>query len=548
MALLVDILGFFDVLLRGLGLVAQSLTVGGIVFLLCLERALARQRDAGGAATVVTARRLLRVAALLLAVIAGLKILATIAILTGTTDIGLAKALTANVVIANAGALIAAAATAALAGPHRGRSPATLLLFGLAILAASIATSHAVARLDDRVPLAVLSFLHQAGAAVWIGGIPYFLVALARLQRLPDAAYVAARFSAMSMAGVAALLVGALGLAVVYVGSLNGLYGTSYGAMVATKAVMLGGILCLGGANFFAVRRMAADDSAPVMRLRRFAEVEAGIGVAVFLAAASLTSVPPAVDFAGDQVAWRDIVARMTPHWPSFASPPQQVLSIPALQAKLDAASAPGNAPRRAYVPGAGIPPPQTPEDIAWSEFNHHWSGVFVLVAGLLALMDRAGARWARHWPLVFIGLSGFLIVRSDPEAWPLGDIGFFESMREPEVLQHRIFMSLVAVLGIFEWMVRTGRIRARRAALAFPALCIAGGTLLLSHSHALADFKEELLIELTHLPLAVLALAAGWARWLELRLPAGKHPILGWVWPAAITGIGVLLLLYRES
>ena len=33
---------------------------------------------------------------------------------------------------------------------------------------------------------------------------------------------------------------------------------------------------------------------------------------------------------------------------------------------------------------------PTPPNDIAWSEYNHHWAGIIVLVVGLLALAARS--------------------------------------------------------------------------------------------------------------------------------------------------------------
>jgi putative copper resistance protein D len=120
--------------------------------------------------------------------------------------------------------------------------------------------------------------------------------------------------------------------------------------------------------------------------------------------------------------------------------------------------------------------------------------------------------------------------------------------MRDPEAVQHRITILIVVVLGLFEWGVRTGRIRSRGAALMFPLLCAVGGTLLLTHSHSIADFKEGLLVELTHIPISLLAIAAGWARWLELRLDSKDARPFAWIWPACIAGIGAILLLYRES
>jgi putative copper resistance protein D len=218
------------------------------------------------------------------------------------------------------------------------------------------------------------------------------------------------------------------------------------------------------------------------------------------------------------------------------------------LQAQIDAAEK-TNAPRpNAYVPGEGLVAPRNAEDIAWSEYNHHWSGVLVLAIGILALFERSGrAPWARHWPLLFLGLAAFLFIRSDPEVWPLGEVGFFASFRDPEVVQHRIFVVLIAAFAVFEWRVRVGALRRSPAALVFPFITAAGGALLLTHSHALSNIKEQLLIEITHVPLALAGITAGWARWLELRLDGRASRIAGWIWPAAFVLVGLVLLTYRE-
>ena len=115
-------------------------------------------------------------------------------------------------------------------------------------------------------------------------------------------------------------------------------------------------------------------------------------------------------------------------------------------------------------------------------------------------------------------------------------------------VLQHRIFVLLVVAFGIFEWMVRTHRLRGARWALVFPLLCVVGGGLLLTHSHASLNLKAEFLLEVTHAPLGVLGVVIGWARWLELRLAAPEDRAPGRVWSAGLAVFGVLLLLYRES
>jgi len=99
---------------------------------------------------------------------------------------------------------------------------------------------------------------------------------------------------------------------------------------------------------------------------------------------------------------------------------------------------------------------------------------------------------------------------------------------------------------------VRTGRQRGPKAALVFPLLCTVGGILLLTHSHAIANVKDQLLIELTHTPLALAGIVAGCARWLELRLDPVANPvasrIAAWVWPLCFVLVGLILLDYREA
>jgi putative copper resistance protein D len=115
------------------------------------------------------------------------------------------------------------------------------------------------------------------------------------------------------------------------------------------------------------------------------------------------------------------------------------------------------------------------------------------------------------------------------------------------EVVQHRAFALLPLLFGAFEWCVRTGRLRGP-AAYVFPLVCAGGGALLLTHNHTIANVKDALLIEFTHTPLALAAIAAGWARWLELRMPGRVSLAAGWVWPGCLVLIGVLLVFYREA
>ena len=209
----------------------------------------------------------------------------------------------------------------------------------------------------------------------------------------------------------------------------------AYGVMVGAKAAMFGALLLLGLGNFITTERLRSDPGTSVLRMRRFAEVEIGIGVSIFFAAASLTSVPPGIDLVQDRVSWAEVVERNTPVWPRMTSPDASTLALLSLQNKLDTeAAAQARAAPAASVPGSGELPPRNAEDIAWSEYNHHWAGLFVLAMGGLALLNQAGVRWARHWPLTLLGLALFLLIRSDPEVWPMGYVGLLESLRDVEV------------------------------------------------------------------------------------------------------------------
>ena len=554
MELLLDLFGYLSIVIHGGVILAQSVALGSVAFLLLVARPLVKQSEPGAGAITRGAVQIAGWAAMCLAATEALTVALQTAVLSDTVRLSLFNVLSADFAVAGIAKALAALALGVALFVRGTRIPATLiLLLSALVLAAATLTTHAVARLDGRVQLLIISWLHQAGAAVWIGGIPCFLMALARAGTVSAVRTIGVRFSRVSTAGVALILLSGVGMSVFYIGDLHGFYGTAYGVMVSAKIALFLMLLGLGTGNFLLIRRLGANPATPINRLRRFAEAEIGIGVAIFFAAASLTSVPPAVDLTQDRVTWNEIVERNTPRWPRLTSPDHDTLALPALQAKLDAeAEAQREAPQAAFVPGSGELPPRNVADIAWSEYNHHWAGLFVVAVGTLALLHRAGVGWARHWPLVFLGLGVFLFIRSDPETWPLGDVGFLDSFRDVEVLQHRIYVVLIVAFAWFEWSIRATSRPNRSAALVFPLLCALGGVLLLTHTHAIANVKEQLLIELSHTPLALAGIAAGWSRWLELRLDPRAAPIVsrvaGWVWPSCILLCGLILLSYREA
>ena len=543
MARLLQIFGFLSVLLRGATLTFQSLAVGGVVFLFVVLR----KSSEGSAEIRASCLSWLRRFALVLVAVQVSYLAANSLILMESAQISLGEVIGANFVLAGAVGIAASLMILVLSTRPRPESAPALLLPAAAIIASSVLTSHAMARLEYRLPLVFVTALHQLATAAWLGGLPFLLIAIRRASSPELARKLSARFSRLAVISVAVLASAGVILSFSYVGSLKAMYGTSYGAMVATKAILFGLLLFLGALNFQIVRR--GEASSILGSLKRLGEAEIGIGITVILVAASLTSLPPAVDLLQYRVPASEVFARMTPRLPRLSSPAMKDLPEDVYAAQKIAFEV-GSLSTESFVPGQSGTRPNTPAEKAWSEYNHHWAGIIVMSVGLLALLAQAAKiSWARNWPLLFLSLSVFLFLRSDPEVWPLGPNGFWVTFADPEVLLHRVFAALVIGLAVFEWRVQTGRVASSNVRLVFPMLVAVSGALLLTHSHSLGNIKEEVLAELSHIPLAILAVLAGWSRWLELRLPAENHT-RAWVarlWPVCITLIGVLLLNYRE-
>ncbi len=542
--------GFLDVLLRGVGTVGLSAAVGGLVYVLLVLRP---SPGVGGLAAAARARALALIAAGALVLAGATAVLLLVVHPWALADEAgrwpLALFLTTEFGLASLGRLaLALLLLASLPSIRRAPAPgrwAVAAGLGVLLMANAAWLAHAMSRLHDRGPLMVGTVLHQLGAVVWVGGLIH-LAGFALLWRRaggpaldPIGVRVLARFSAVAIGSLVLVLGPGIYLSWSYVGGWDGLVGTGYGVMVLTKVALLVGALVLGGLNFSLLRggglllhRTSGDREAGSVaaRVPAFIEVEVGFGITLLLAAASLTSLPPSVDVVADRATPAEVAARFRPVMPRWSSPP--VSELLAAAAPIDDTLA-----------------KRQPEEYAWSEYNHHAAGSFVFLMGLLALLDRAGwSRWARHWPLLFLGLAAFLFVRNDPRAWPLGPAGFWESMVLPDVLQHRLVVLLVVALGLFEWMVRSGRLTRPAGPLVFPLLCAAGGGLLLTHSHAMFNLKTEFLTEVSHAPMGLLGVLMAWGRWLEVRLPPADRGIPGWIWAACMTIIGLILLVYRET
>jgi putative copper resistance protein D len=533
---LVDLFTFFAVGLRAGTLVFQSVLLGGVVFLLWVARASAEASQQSIDRVQTSSWRLLGIGAIGLAIMQLLYLYVNSAVLSATAGIGIDGIIGANFFISGSIVLTAALLTAIAArGKRHGWA---LPVLAVVIMGASVMTTHAASRLEGRPLLILLSSMHELSAGLWIGGLPFLVLGLLRARDVTTQWYMAERFSRMALISVGALLISGLAMSVLYIGSWGAVLGTAYGVMVGAKAAMLGALLLLGGANFLLIRKTSKETALP--RLRRLIEAEVGIGITVILTAASLTSQPPAVDQLSQTVTFEQICQRFKPTLPRFV-----------YQIGPEAANAVGTLASAGKMPVYNLDGVLlTSERIDWligSESNHHWMGVVVLAMGFMALLARTGkAPWAEYWPLLLIAIAVFVFL-GDTECWPLGWKGYWACWVDPEVFQHRMAGLVCAAFAAVELRVRRRRKENDPWAMVFPLMCAVGGAVLLTHSHGFAYVKENLLIELSHVPMGVIAVFAGWARWLELRLPENDRAIPSWIWPACFLLIGAGLLNYRE-
>jgi putative copper resistance protein D len=535
---------FVDDVTGGIILVALAVVIGAVLWAFTMLRV-------GGdpspdPALVRRCAQWLRTGALVLAVMQLLKL--------GTKGLVLASALgelpvaaylgTVQVQAGIARALLALAiarvAMRAIATPEDTRTWRHIAWLTLPLVLAGAWLVHAVGRFEHRGALMALTVVHQFAAAVWVGCVLQ-LLGLWRLGKHDAAArafwpLAVSRFAALGIASVAALLVTGLVLTVTYVGRWEGLLGTGYGSMVSAKLFLLALALGFAALNFLAGRQLHRGASpAAAARVPRYVESETFVLVTILFVAASLASMPPAVDIPAVTATAGEVLAMFRPRVPPLESPSHAALIA-------------GEAGRLAIVD-------RVPSAAAaqWSDYNHNVAGVFLLAMGAVALLSYLpGFGWARFWPAGFMLLGLFLFFRSDAESWPLGPIGFWEStLGNAEVLQHRLATLLAFTLGAFETRARARSSAHGRLRFMFPLLCALGGLLLVTHAHLPFEIKTDYLIQSTHLVMGLLAVIMAVGRWLELRLAddgsGTQARTAGVISVLAMLAIGYVLVVYNE-
>ncbi|WP_333688645.1 copper resistance D family protein [Methylococcus capsulatus] len=548
---------FIDDFLGGLMLISYALIVGSLIWAAWILRIWDRAGGDDGAPEPVVAVcvRLLKGGAITLAAMQGTKLLIKGVLLAATLgDFPLEAYFGTVQFIAgllrfflSCGFIYVAGRLSVSPADRSAWNTAAILTVPLVISGAWLV--HGVGRFEHRERLMILTVIHQLAAAVWVGGVAQllFLWHSRRSERVAHQFWPRAitRFGWLGAASVLLLVSTGLPLAVEYIGSLDGLFGTGYGSLVATKVALMAGALYFAYRNHKAGKEWKERGASADLtgKVPYFIEAETFVLVGVLFVAATLSSQPPSVDIKDTTATVSEVAYMFSPRLPKISSPTHEQLL----------AGEPGRVAVVDKVPSVAA--------TEWSDYNHNISGIFLTGMCLVAMLSYTGRfRWTHYWPVGFIGLSIFLFFRSDAETWPLGPIGFWEStFGNGEVFQHRIATLLAFMLGVLELRART-RPDAHRLRYMFPVLSAFGGILLLTHSHAEFELKSEYLIQSTHTAMGLLAVVVASGRWLELRLAAAPvvssqsassrfdtGQVAGFLSILAMFVIGNFLMFYRE-
>ncbi len=186
--------------------------------------------------------------------------------------------------------------------------------------------------------------------------------------------------------------------------------------------------------------------------------------------------------------------------------------------------------------------------EVAYSEFNHRSSGVFLLLIAAVIFWESRRQRafpWNAISAFLWIAFGVYLFVRSDPEAWPWGPKAFIEIFTDPEVLQHKILTLIPVAIGVIEGFRAAGWLPHATWSYLFPGLAIFGGAYLFLHFHGGAFHWDW--IYLQHAAMGLGSLAIGVTLFLVRRTKCSRSLLAG-VFPVILLLLALVLLLYSES
>lgn len=191
---------------------------------------------------------------------------------------------------------------------------------------------------------------------------------------------------------------------------------------------------------------------------------------------------------------------------------------------------------------------------IAYSEFNHHLTGMLVVIIGLSELRHALATRfwaWTRFLlPGALFTAGSFLLIWSDHNAWPIGPLSFMQTFfgSDQEIFQHKSYGLLSLTVGAIELLRRLGQIRHAGGVAPLPLFAIIGGLMLFTHSHG--DHPSAHQIAMGHAIMGSMAVTAGSSKLLAdwFRSPSNAgFPKWELPWACLILLIGIQLLMYSE-
>jgi hypothetical protein len=191
---------------------------------------------------------------------------------------------------------------------------------------------------------------------------------------------------------------------------------------------------------------------------------------------------------------------------------------------------------------------------VAYSEFNHHLTGILVLIIGLSEVRQALAVpfwAWTRFLlPGALLTSGVFLLIWSDHDAWPIGSLSFMQTFfgSDSEIFQHKSYGLLSVTVGIIELLRRFGQLGHAAWATPLPVFAIIGGLMLFGHSHGVHPSAGK--IAMDHAVMGTMAVTAGSSKLLSdwifspLNARSSKWELL---WAVLLTLIGIQLLIYSE-
>jgi putative copper resistance protein D len=185
-----------------------------------------------------------------------------------------------------------------------------------------------------------------------------------------------------------------------------------------------------------------------------------------------------------------------------------------------------------------------------FSRRNHMVAGWIVLFMGALMCLQVIEARrapWLRlAWTIPPMVLGLLIVVFSDRDAWPVGEMTFAQTLADEGAREHKFSGVLVLAMGLVEYLRLRGRLAHRAWGLFLPGLAITAGAILLGHDHTTSNFNFLGRANLPHITEGVTAILIGAARILhDWGFWRGRLAALSW--PALVLALAAQLILYRE-